>query len=175
MSSILAAKAAGIEAEHDMNRGEAMGMTQTFVEMAAAFVVAQLRFGPSPPEVVDAILYGTHATLLALSRQEAAQKRQTDEKLSSETLVSLRQRPWTALQRSQVICLECGKVQQILSNSHLALHGLTAKAYKKKWGIPLRRPLSAHSLTQRRRRKAKKRHAGQYLAAWRARQRQRTE
>jgi len=151
-------------------------MTQTFVEMATAFVVAQIRFGPCPPEVIDAILHSTHATLLDLSHQEATQKRkrQADEKLS-EALVSLRQRPWTALQRSQVICLECGKVQQLLSSPHLALHGLTAKAYKKKWGIPLRRPLSTHSLTQRRRRKAKERDAGQYLAAWRARQRQRTE
>jgi predicted transcriptional regulator len=148
-----------------------MDMTQTFVEMAADFVVAQLRFGPCPLEMVDAILHDTHATLLALSRLEAAQKRQTDEGLS-EALVSLRQRPLTALQRSQVICLECGKGQQLLSNSHLAVHGLTAKAYKKKWGIPLRRPLSAQSLTQRRRRQAKQRHAGQYLAAWRVRQRQ---
>jgi predicted transcriptional regulator len=151
-----------------------MGMTQTLVEIAAAFVVAQLRFGPSPPEAVDATLRGTHATLLDLSRQEAAQKRLMNEKLF-ETLVSLRQRPWTALQRSQVICLECGKGQQLLSNSHLALHGLTAKAYRKKWDIPLRQPLSAQSLTQRRQRKAKQRHAGQYLAAWRVRQRQQTE
>jgi predicted transcriptional regulator len=151
-------------------------MTQTFVEMAAAFVVAQLRFGPCPPEVIEAILHDTHATLLALSRQEATQKRklQTDEKMP-EALVALWQRPWTALQRSRVICLECGKGQQLLSSPHLALHGMTAKAYKKKWGIPLRQPLSAHSLTQRRRRQAKERGAGQYLAAWRARQRQRTE
>ena len=151
-------------------------MTQTFVEMAAAFVVAQLRFGPCPPEVIDAILYDTHATLLALSCQEATQqkKRQADDGLS-EALVSLRQRPWTALQRSQVICLECGRAQQLLSSPHLALHGLTATAYKQKWGIPSRRPLSAKSLTQRRQRQAKARHAGQYLAAWRARQRQRTE
>jgi predicted transcriptional regulator len=150
-------------------------MTQTLVEMATALVVAQMRFRPCPPEVIDAILHGTHATLLALSRQEATQqrKRQKDEELS-EALMALRQRPWTALQRSQVICLECGKVQRLLSSPHLALHGLTATAYKKKWGIPLRRPLSAHSLTQRRRRQAKERHADQYLAAWRARQRQRT-
>lgn len=151
-------------------------MTQTFVEMAAAFVVAQIRFGPCSPEVIDAILHDTHATLLALSRQEATQKkkRQADEGLS-EALVFLRQRPWKALQRSQVICLECGKVQQILSSPHLALHGLTATTYKKKWGIPSRRPLSAKSLTQRRQRQAKERHAGQYLAAWRARKHQRTE
>ena len=84
-------------------------MTQTTVEIATAFVLAQLRFGPPPPEVVDAMLRSTHATLLALSRQEAAQKRQADAKLS-EALVSLRQRPWTAPQHAQVICLECRRV-----------------------------------------------------------------
>ena len=153
-----------------------MGMTQTFVEMAVDFVVAQLRFGPRPLEVIDTILHDTHATLLALSHQEAAQKekRQPDEGLS-ETLEALRQRPWTALQRSQVICLECGKVQKLLTSPHLVLHGLTTKAYKKKWGIPLGQSLSAYVLTRRRRRKAKARDAGQYLAAWRVRQRQRTE
>jgi predicted transcriptional regulator len=151
-------------------------MTQTFVEMATAFVVAQIRVGPCPSEVIDKLLHSTHATLLALSRQEATQKmqRQANNELH-ETLASLRQRPWTDLQRSQVICLECGTAHRLLSSRHLALHGQTAKAYKKKWGIPLTRSLSAQSLTQHRRRKAKKRAAGQYLAAWRTQQRQRTE
>jgi predicted transcriptional regulator len=151
-------------------------MTQTLVEIATGFVVAQMRVGPCPSDVINQILHTTHATLLALSRREATQlmQGQQDAQLPA-TLASLRQRPWATLQHAQVICLECGKAYRLLSVRHLVLHGLTAKAYKKKWGISLTQPLSAKSLTQRRRRKARKRGADQYLVAWRARQRQRIE
>jgi predicted transcriptional regulator len=144
-------------------------MTQTLVEMATVFVVARMRAGPCPPDVIQQMLHTTHATLYDLSRQEITQKRKRQENATPpEALAALRQRPWETLQRSQVICLECGQAHRLLSSRHLVLHGLTAKAYKKKWGIPLGRPLSAQSLTQRRRHKARERDAGQYLAAWRA-------
>jgi predicted transcriptional regulator len=150
-------------------------MTQTLVEMATVFVVARIHAGPCPPDVINQILHTTHATLFDLSRQEATQKiKRQKGAMPPETLASLRQRPWETFQRSQVICLECGKAHRLLSSRHLVLHGLTAKAYKKKWGIPLGRPLSAQSLTQRRRQKARERDAGQYLAAWRAQRRRQT-
>ncbi len=151
-------------------------MTQTLVEMTTVFVVGQLSAGPCPPDVIDQLLQTTHATLLDLSRQETLQN--TNGQAEAElpgTLASLRQRPLATLQQSQVICLECGKAHRQLSSRHLVLHGLTAKAYKQKWGISLGQPLSARALTQRRRRKARKRNAGQYLAAWRAQRRQPTE
>lgn len=151
-------------------------MTRTLVEMATDLVVAQIRVSPCSPDVVDEILHTTHATLLALSRREATQlmQGQQDAELP-ETLASLRQRPLATLQRAQVICLECGKAYRLLSSRHLVLHGLTARGYKKKWNIPLAQSLSAKSLTQRRRQKARQRGAGQYLAAWRAQRRQQTE
>ena len=151
-------------------------MAQTLVEMATGFVMARMRAGPCPSDVLDQILHATHATLLALSRQEAMQKMKRQKEAGlTKMLVSLRQRPLATLQRSQVICLECGIAHNLLSSRHLLLHGLTAKGYKKRWGIPLTRSLSAQLLTQRRRRRARKRDAGQYLAAWRARRRQQTE
>lgn len=136
-------------------------MAQTLMEIATGFAVAQIHVGPCPVDVIDQILQTTHATLLALSHREAT---------PSETLASLRQRSWATLQRTQVICLECGQAYRLLSSRHLALHELTARAYKKKWGIPLGQPLSAGSLTQHRRQRAKERGAGQYLATWRAEQ-----
>jgi predicted transcriptional regulator len=67
-----------------------------------------------------------------------------------------------------VICLESGKPYKLLSNRHLALFGMTPREYKKKWGIPLTTPLSARSLTNRRRKLAKELGMGKQLAAWRA-------
>jgi predicted transcriptional regulator len=143
--------------------------------MATVIVLAQIRAGSCPPDGIDQLLQATHATLFDLSRQEATQNlRRESGATLPETLVSLRQRPLATLQHAQVICLECGKAHRLLSSPHLALHGLTATAYKQKWGIPLGLPLSARSLTQRRGRKAREGGAGQHLAAWRARRHQPT-
>jgi predicted transcriptional regulator len=153
-----------------------MGITPTLVEMATDVVVAQIRVGLCPPDVIAQLLHSTHTTLLALSRREATPLKQGERGAEAlETLAALRQRPLATLQCTQVICLECGKGYRLLSSRHLVLHGLTAQGYKKKWHIPLTQALSAKSLTKRRRRKAKARDAGQYLAAWRAERRQYTE
>lgn len=150
-------------------------MTRTFVEMSTVVVVAQLRTRRCSPDGIAELLHLTHSTLLDLSRPEATQKRENQAATAqSETLADLRQRPQQTVQRSQVICLECGQMYRQLSRHHLVMHGLTAKTYKKKWGIPLGQPLSARSLTQRRRQKAKARDAGQYLALWRAQRHQPT-
>ena len=151
-------------------------MTQSLMEMATTYVVAQIHVGPCPPDVIERLLQTTHATLFDLSRREANQvlERENGTKLS-ESLESLRQRPLESIQRAQVICLECGKAYRLLSSPHLVLHGLTAKAYKLKWGLRLGQPLSARSLTLRRGRAARGRDASQYLAVWRDQRRQQTQ
>ncbi len=49
-----------------------------------------------------------------------------------------------------IVCLECDKILQLLSNRHLALHGLTPATYRQKWGISPHIPLTSHRLAQRR-------------------------
>lgn len=68
-----------------------------------------------------------------------------------------------SIQRSKVVCLECGKPFRQLPGKHLALHGLDPRAYKQKYGIPLRQSLSARSLSAKRRRIAKERGLGERL------------
>ena len=151
-------------------------MTRSLVEMAMDLVMMQLRVSPCSTEVIDELLHTTHATLLDLSLKEAEQLAKEKQKINlSETLASLQQRPLATLQQAQVICLECGQAYRLLSSTHLILHGLTAKNYRKKWGLPPRQSLSAKSLTQRRRQGARGRDAGQFLAAWRAQRHQQSE
>ncbi len=139
-------------------------MTQSLMEMATAFVVGQIHAGPCPPDVIQSLLQTTHATLFDLSRREATQMLEGENGAKlPESLESLRQRPLASIQRAQVICLECGKAYRLLSSRHLVLHGLTAKAYKLKWGFRLGQSLSSRSLTLRRRRSARGRDASQYL------------
>jgi len=65
-------------------------MTQTLMEMATVFVVARIRAGPCPPDVIARLLRTTHATLFDLSRQEAAQKpKKQADATPSESLAAL--------------------------------------------------------------------------------------
>ncbi|MGE3540832.1 MAG: MucR family transcriptional regulator [Candidatus Tectimicrobiota bacterium] len=80
--------------------------------------------------------------------------------------------PQTSIQRNQVLCLECGKAFKLLSNRHLALHGLTPRAYKHKHGIRMTQALSARTLSTRRRKLAKELGMGKQLAEWRAERKQ---
>ena len=80
--------------------------------------------------------------------------------------------PQSSIQRNQVLCLECGKAFKLLSNRHLALHGLTPRAYKHKHGIRMTQPLSARTLSARRRKLAKELGMGKQLAEWRAERKQ---
>lgn len=80
---------------------------------------------------------------------------------------SLVEQPETSIQRNHVVCLECGKAFTLLSNRHLALHGLTPKEYKRKHGLRMTQPLSAQTLSAKRRKLARDLGMGQQLAAWR--------
>jgi predicted transcriptional regulator len=80
--------------------------------------------------------------------------------------------PQASIQRNQVLCLECGKAFKLLSNRHLALHGLTPRAYKHKHGIRMTQALSARTLSTRRRKLAKELGMGKQLAEWREERKQ---
>ena len=55
-----------------------------------------------------------------------------------------------SIHQEEVICLECGKVLQLLSHRHLAAHGLTPMTYKRKHGLCLTQSLCAYALARRR-------------------------
>ena len=60
-----------------------------------------------------------------------------------------------SIQPHQVTCLECGKVLQLLSHRHFALHGLSAESYKHKYDLPQKLMLCASTLAERRRQLAR--------------------
>ena len=71
--------------------------------------------------------------------------------------------PKASIQRAKVICLECGKEFKQLTSRHLQEHGMDAKAYRKKYGFSTRQPLSAKSLTAKRRETAKALNLGEKM------------
>ncbi len=57
----------------------------------------------------------------------------------------------SSITRHAVTCLECGGSFRQLSARHLSKHELNAKSYRVKYGIPSTQPLSARTVTARRR------------------------
>ena len=144
-------------------------MEKTVVEMCAALVTAQVqRRWMTSEEIPESIrtVYGGLETL-----HRVADQRPANTGLATgvfDRLAALRRQPKQAIQEEKIICLECGREFRLLGNRHLALHGLTPRDYKRKWGMSMKTPLSARTLTAHRRETAKQIGTGKALADWRA-------
>jgi len=62
--------------------------------------------------------------------------------------------PKDSIQEEKIICLECGREFKQISHTHLKRHGLTPKDYRKKHHLPSKQPLTAHSLSDERKKRA---------------------
>lgn len=61
-------------------------------------------------------------------------------------LAALEGDPRRAVREEAIVCLVCGGTFRQLNSTHLGLHGMTAEAYKRKFGYNLRRPLMCGAL-----------------------------
>ena len=120
-------------------------MAKTLTEMAADIVTAQ----------------ASH-TSMSVDEMETALKKAFDSLKSIKAIEEgtaeaepVAMDPKKSIQRSKVICFECGNVFRQLSKRHLKDHGMDAKEYRKKYGFSARQPLSARALTAKRRKTAK--------------------
>jgi predicted transcriptional regulator len=138
-------------------------MPKSLVEMASEIVAAQASHLPMTPEDIREGVLKVFEVLQHLQALEASLAAGADPETSQVM------KPQDSIQRNRVICLECNKEFKLLSNRHLALHNLTSRDYKLKYGLPLRQPLSAKSLTQARRKIAKEKGLGAKLVAYRRR------
>jgi predicted transcriptional regulator len=138
-------------------------MPKSLVEMASEIVAAQASHIPMSPEDISEGVRKVFEVLQNLQSLEAGMPGGTD--IEATPVM----KPQDSIQRNRVICLECNKEFKLLSNRHLALHSLTSRDYKLKYGLPLRQPLSAKSLTQARRKIAKEKGLGAKLVAYRRR------
>jgi predicted transcriptional regulator len=119
-------------------------MSQTLLEMAKDLVLAQIHVHSLSPEDMHAALQHTYASLHALKTQEDTQ---------GSGAVAIPETPsqpvnWRkSITKQTVTCLACGARFKQLSVRHLREHGLDARSYRLKYGMPLRQPLSARDVT----------------------------
>ena len=138
-------------------------MTKTLVEMAADIVAAQASNNSMSSDELNDTLNKLFVTLRDIKIEENRIANSFDvinkDKVYND--------PKASIQKDKVICLECGKEFKQLSRSHLKIHNLTPKEYKKRHGFPLKQALSSKSLTAKRRKLAKEKQLGSKLAEYR--------
>lgn len=126
-------------------------MAKSLTEMAADIVAAQASHTAMSADEMDATL---KKAFEALSHIKGIEEKTAEAGVDDE-LARLRANPMKAIQRNYVINLEDGSKYKQLTAKTLAKFGLTAKEYRKKWGFAARQPLSAKSLSAKRRKTAK--------------------
>ena len=136
-------------------------MPKSLVEMASEIIAAQARHAPMSPEEISEGVKKVFVILQQLQVLESGMPSPSE----GEGVGKLA--PQDSIQRNRVICLECNKEFKLLSNRHLALHGMNSREYRLKYGLPMRQALSARSLTLARRKIAKEKGLGEKLVAHR--------
>ena len=59
--------------------------------------------------------------------------------------------PEHSIREKTITCMECGKTFRFITRKHLALHGLDADSYRKKWGLKPGTPLACRFVRRERR------------------------
>jgi predicted transcriptional regulator len=121
-------------------------MPQTLLEMAKDLVLAQIHVHKLLPEDMHPALHDMFSCLLALHRQEASYGLEVVETRQRQPAP----RNWRrSITKYLLTCLVCEARFKQLS-AHLKTHGLDARSYRMRFGIPRRQPLAARSVTNRR-------------------------
>jgi predicted transcriptional regulator len=119
-------------------------MSKTLTEMAADIVKAQASHAAMSPGEMETALKKAFDSLQSIKAIEEGVAEAEPAAMD----------PKRSIQRTKVICLECGKEFKQLTSKHLKDHGMDAKEYRKKYGFSARQPLSAKSLSAKRRKTA---------------------
>jgi predicted transcriptional regulator len=126
-------------------------MAKTLTEMAVDIAAAQSSHASMTADEIEGFLMKTFEVLKQMQgAEEAGESLGTPAQPEAEPMD-----PKQSIQRSKVICIECGKEFKQLTNKHLGTHGLNGKEYRKKYGFSTRQALAAKSLVAKRRKKAK--------------------
>jgi predicted transcriptional regulator len=126
-------------------------MAKTLTQMAADIVASQASHVSMSADEMDASL---KRVFEALSHIKALEDTSAGQAVDDE-LAQLRANPIRSIQRNYIVNLEDGSKYRQLTAKTLARFGLTAKEYRRKWGFSVRQPLSAKSLSAKRRKTAK--------------------
>ena len=130
-------------------------MAQSVLEMAKDLVMAQIQAGALPLEEMHKELQKTHASLVELKNKEdagetvtgAASNEKEETPQESGKAQSIPANWKQSIKKHVIVCMVCGAAFKQLSVRHLKEHGLDARSYRLKFGIPRTQPLSCKETT----------------------------
>jgi len=124
-------------------------MSPSTLEMTKDLVSAQIQSGRLSPEDMDSAMRRIYQSLLSLKSREESESQASAPAAIRPRVPS----DWhTSITRHSITCLECWAHLRQLSGLHLRLHGLNARSYRTKYGIPATQPLAARATAAKRRR-----------------------
>ncbi|MGA2027418.1 MAG: MucR family transcriptional regulator [Syntrophobacteraceae bacterium] len=133
-------------------------MEKKLLELAVEIVGAQASMSKMTAEDIEHALVRVYNALqkMRLAEEQGRSILRTEPgfQASEESVAA---DPLSSIGEDKVTCMECKAELRQLTANHLRIHHLTPREYKKKWGFPLKQPLSAKMLTKLRSRSAKKR------------------
>ena len=117
--------------------------------------MAQIQVGALPREEMHRELQKTYASLIELKNQEDAgesvsglsfaEKEETPQENSKAKRIPTNWKQ--SIKKYVIVCMVCGAEFKQLSVRHLKEHGLDARSYRVKFGIPRTQPLSSKQTT----------------------------
>jgi len=128
-------------------------MPQTILEMAKDLVMAQIQAGALPPDEMHRELQRTYGSLSDLKVKEdlgesgAAHTARGEEAPAEGEAAPVTSNWKKSVKKYTIECLVCGAAFKQLSVRHLKEHGLDARSYRVRFGIPRTQPLSAKDTT----------------------------
>lgn len=134
-------------------------MGKSLVEMAADIIQSQSLSKNMSTDEITYALQNTFKTLTQLQAEELMISSGQEGGLPGEggATKKVNISPEKSIQKNKIICLECGEGFRMLSPKHLRSHELTGREYRTKYGLSLRQPLCAKSLSERRKKAGKAR------------------
>jgi len=123
----------------------------TITELASEIVLAHASNTSMTKEELIAELKEVHATLTALEKGEAVPGPVTEEEQEATTPAVTKRK---AFGKKQIFCMVCGKGFTTLKRHLGTAHDLTAKEYRKQFGIPAGTTLASKDYSESRRQMA---------------------
>jgi|SRR5579859_3448268 len=110
------------------------------IDLTAKLVAAYLRGNAVDASELPALIKSTHAAFVGVTQPPEAP--------------ATPQAPFISVKKSvtpdAIICLECGKPQQMIKRHLHTAHGLSTDGYKTKWSLPSDYPMVAPNYAQKR-------------------------
>jgi len=129
----------------------------SLIELAAEIVASHASTTPMTKEELMEELGQVHNALAALEKGEAPEAAEEE----SQPVISMRK----AFGKKQITCMICGKSMKTLARHLKTAHDMTAREYKKQFGIPSSQSLAAKDYSESRRQMAIDKGLGDKLAA----------